>query len=88
MHVDKFRTELLLPAHGRAEELWAALAAAERDLESLIRAKEYDDEAAAAAQHRLDALRLEHERWHRRHLYLEGCLNGKTAADHVPLGVA
>lgn len=88
MHVDKFRLELLGPAHTRAEELWAELAAAERDLESLIRAPEYDDEAAAAAQLRLDVLRLEHERWHRRHLFLEGCLSGKTAADHVPLGVA
>lgn len=84
MHMDEFK-QILAPAHARAMELEREVKDAERELENLIRAVDFDEEATEAAQRRLGDLNLALVRWGRRHKFLEGCFTGADAADYVEI---
>ena len=75
---EQFQEEFLQPAHRRCDELRAAIADAERELESLIQSRVYDDEAAEALQLRLEGLNRSLARWERRYYWLAGRLTVTT----------
>lgn len=85
LHVDRFNAELLLPAHERYEELRAEVAEAERALEGRIRAWEFDADATAEAQRRLDELNIALTHARRRYHWLQSCENSRDAGGYMTL---
>jgi len=81
--IDQFNAELLAPAHSRHYAVQAEVKEAERELEALIRPRDFDEDAVEAAQLRLEALQRALARWGRRHHYLEGCVNVSDATGFV-----
>jgi hypothetical protein len=67
--LEDFRRDLLDPAHSRCDELRAKIAEAKAELQGLIEAVEYDDEAAAGVQLRIEELARDLARWESRYSF-------------------
>ena len=76
--LDEFRLEHLAPARARIDVLQDEVDAAEAEFDALIEALPYNDQAAAAAEVRLEQRRCDLRRWGRRRAHLESRVSAQV----------
>lgn len=75
--LDDFRADYLRPARAECDRLEAEIKAAALEYIGVLEAREYDDDAAASVQLRVDELERDLHRWRRRVNYLTSCENAQ-----------